>query len=189
MRRARRGRTEAAQLWLDESLDEPMLDASAEDDRHELDVLGEEGASASGEWSASVRAIVSASWQALEGGELAFEPLLPDDEALLEEQVQALALWCHGFLSGLGFSAPDVEATDAGAQRDAQADADAPATVGEILHDFAEITRAGLTEDDGADLEEADFALAELKEYVRVSVQIVFEELDARREAAARDVH
>ena len=52
--------------------------------------------------------LVRATWQTLAGGELAFEPLLPDEDAALEEQVQALALWCHGFLNGLGASAPDL---------------------------------------------------------------------------------
>jgi uncharacterized protein YgfB (UPF0149 family) len=63
------------------------------------------------------------------------------------------------------------------------------AEVGEILGDFAEMSRAGIDDEDVADRDRADFALAELKEYVRVSVQIVFEQLADRREAAARDAH
>jgi len=46
-----------------------------------------------------------------------------------------------------------------------------------------------LDDEDVTDRDRADFALAELKEYVRVSVQIVFEQLADRREAAARDAH
>ena len=65
----------------------------------------------------------------------------------------------------------------------------ASAEVAEILGDFAEIGRAGVDDEDAADRDQADFALAELKEYVRVSVQIVFEQLADRREAAARDAH
>ena len=51
------------------------------------------------------------------------------------------------------------------------------------------MSRAGVDDEDTADRTQADFALAELKEYVRVSVQIVFEQLADRREAAARDAH
>ena len=63
------------------------------------------------------------------------------------------------------------------------------AEVAEILSDFAEMSRAGIDDEDVTDRDRADFALAELKEYVRVSVQIVFEQLADRREAAARDAH
>ena len=171
----------AAELWLEESLE---ADASQEAD--ETDAL-EAQQRASAEWLASLHAIVAAGWQALEARELAFEPLLPDDEALLEEQVEALAVWCHGFLSGLGVSAPDVGARAALSEGETQAGADA--SLGEILSDFAEIARAGVTDDDSVDRAQAEFALAELKEYVRASVQIVFEELGARRAAAARDMH
>ena len=65
----------------------------------------------------------------------------------------------------------------------------ASAEVAEILGDFAEMSRAGVDDEDTADPTQADFALAELKEYVRVSVQIVFEQLADRREATARDAH
>jgi uncharacterized protein YgfB (UPF0149 family) len=46
-----------------------------------------------------------------------------------------------------------------------------------------------LSEAEAAGEDQPDFALAELIEYVRVCVQIVFEELAPRRAAAARDVH
>ena len=128
-----------------------------------------------------------AAWTALADAELAFDPLLPSDDALLEEQVQALALWCSGFLNGVGASAPDLVARNA--KPTEAAAATASAEVAEILSDFAEMARAGVDEEDAADADQADFALAELKEYVRVSVQIVFEQLADRREAAARDAH
>ena len=144
----------------------------------------------------TVRELVSATWQALAGGELAFEPLLPDEDAPLEDQVQALALWCHGFMSGLGAGAPELltRLADAGgkhaaAPADAGVAAEGSADVMEILADFAEISRAGLDEEDTADRDTADFALAELKEYARVSAQIVFENLAERRAAAARNTH
>jgi uncharacterized protein YgfB (UPF0149 family) len=91
--------------------------------------------------------------------------------------VQALALWCHGFLSGIGAAAPAAK------QRGA-ADASS-GEVREILADFSEISRAGLDDDDTADRNASDFALAELKEYTRMSAQIVFEELRPLRAARA----
>ena len=126
----------------------------------------------------SLREVVHATWQTLGGRELGFELLLPDEDAPLEDQVQALALWCHGFLDGLGTNAPELPSSRA---RESE--------VAEILADFAEISRAGVGEDDAADRDQAGFALAEIKEYARVSAQIVFEELAERRASAARDAH
>jgi uncharacterized protein YgfB (UPF0149 family) len=57
------------------------------------------------------------------------------------------------------------------------------------LRDFAEISRAGLSDDEAEGRDNPDFALAEIHEYVRVSAQIVFEELTPLRAAAERDVH
>jgi uncharacterized protein YgfB (UPF0149 family) len=131
--------------------------------------------------------LMGSSWQMLEGGDLKFEPLLPDEDALLEEQVQAVALWCHGFLSGLGGSAPDVGNRLEAAHR-AEGGTE-PAVIDEVLSDFAQISRAGLSAEDAADENQTDFALAEIKEYVRVSVQLVFEDLAPRRAAVAREVH
>ena len=128
-----------------------------------------------------------AAWTALADAQLEFEPLLPSDDAPLEEQVQALALWCSGFLNAVGATAPDLVGRNA--KPTEAAAAIASAEVAEILGDFAEMSRAGVDDHDTADRDRSDFALAELKEYVRVSVQIVFEQLADRREAAARDVH
>jgi uncharacterized protein len=159
------GGATAADLWLAECLkDRPRV--------------------AGGELEGSLRALVDSTWRALEQGALSFQPLLPDDDAPLEEQVEAFALWCHGFLGGLGASAPDVGRVPG---RDGLA-AGREDNVAEILADFAEFSRAGLSDDEAAGRERPDFALAQLVEYLRVSVQLVFEELDARR-AAVRDVH
>ncbi|HZF29008.1 MAG TPA: UPF0149 family protein [Gammaproteobacteria bacterium] len=182
------GGTDAALRWLEQALDD---DQSADDDAASIAPLRD-----------ALHELVEASFRMLDGESLAFEPLLPNDDALLEEQVQALAEWCQGFLAALGENAPEVagdggsakrqrpsERTSEGepaAEHDSQG---ASADVVEILEDFAEISRAGLTEDEAADRDQADFALAELKEYARVSTQIVFEELRPRRAAQSRDVH
>jgi uncharacterized protein YgfB (UPF0149 family) len=122
--------------------------------------------------------LVGTSVRMLDDGELTFEPLLPSDDAPLAEQVEALAAWCQGFLGGVGTTANALP------RRAAESDA-----LGEILRDFAEISRAGLSDEEAAGENQPDFALAEIHEYVRVSVQIVFEELAPERAAAARDVH
>jgi uncharacterized protein YgfB (UPF0149 family) len=118
--------------------------------------------------------LIGMSSKMLEDEELTFEPLLPSDDAPLSEQVEALAAWCQGFLSGVGSTAPGAAEGDA---------------LGEILRDFAEISRAALSEDEEAGHDQPDFALAEIHEYVRVSVQLAFEELAPVRAAATREVH
>jgi len=125
-----------------------------------------------------LEAIVATSAQMLDDDDLRFEPLLPNDDEPLAQQVEALAAWCQGFLSGIGSTHAAL------ANRPPASDA-----LGEILRDFAEISRAGLSDEEAEGQGSPDFALAEIHEYVRVSVQIVFEELGAERAAAMRDVH
>jgi hypothetical protein len=110
-------------------------------------------------------AVVDATSGDLGGGQLGFEPLLPDEDAALDEQVHALAAYCHGFLSGLALG---------GATSEPAGD------LAEILVDFAQISRAGANDEERENRDSADFALAQLKEYVRVGVQLAFEELGGR---------
>ncbi len=58
----------------------------------------------------------------------------------------------------------------------------------EILDDFSEITKAGAGEHAG---EEAEQAFVELVEYVRVSVQIIYDEMAPLRaeQASAKGLH
>ena len=138
---------------------------------------------ASAELREPLQNLLRSSWQTLHEAELAFELLLPADDSPLDEQVAALGAWCQGFLGGLGRSAPEVGRIDQDKPRAEQGPLE------EIMTDFAEISRAGITDEDTVDPTQAEFALAEVQEYVRVSVQIVFGELAERRGAAARDVH
>jgi uncharacterized protein len=133
-----------------------------------------------GELGASLADVMDTSWRVLEDRELAFEPLLPSDDASLDEQVQALALWCHGFVAGLGASAPDLTALPVARE--------SGNSVAEVVRDFTEISRASLGEEEATAEDQPDFALAELHEFVRAAVQIVFEDLASRR-ATARDRH
>jgi uncharacterized protein YgfB (UPF0149 family) len=153
------GGAAAARRWIADLLDDEPLTASPAALADDLEEL------------------VATSMTMLDDRELAFEPLLPADDEPLAEQVEALAAWCQGFSSGVG-------TTRALAGRSTPSDA-----LTEILRDFAEIGRAGLSEEEAAGGDHPDFALAEIHEYVRVSVQIVFEELAAERGAAASDVN
>lgn len=115
----------------------------------------------------ALRDLFSGTQDALVGEMLDFEPLLPTDDQPIGERTTALAQWCVGFLYGLGSSA----LPDAGGL---------PGEIGEVVRDFTEISRV---EVDKADSEESnESAYAELVEFVRVGVQLVFDELGALRE-------
>jgi len=115
----------------------------------------------------------------LEAGDMRFTLLLPDDEESLQVRTAALADWCHGFMHGL--------VSAGGADQGAPADALDSADASEILDDFSEITKAGASADEG---EESERAYVELVEYVRVSVQLIYDEtagLRAMPDAGAQE--
>jgi len=103
---------------------------------------------------------------ALGGPQMEFQPLLPRDEEPLDARASALGQWCKGFLYGLGSSS----------MNDA---AGLPGDVGEIVRDLSEITQVGVDAEEG--LESNEGAYAELVEFVRVGVQLVFDELEPLR--------
>jgi uncharacterized protein YgfB (UPF0149 family) len=147
-----------------------------------LDLLQDQELEPSIDLGAVLDDLIARSLQTLEERELGFAPLLPSDDEPLADRVQGLALWCHGFAGALGANAPEVAIRG-------HAEGEGAATIAEILADFAEISRAGLSDAEAEGEDAPDFALAELMEYVRVSVQIVFEELGPRRVAAASPSH
>jgi len=106
--------------------------------------------------------------EALSGTQMQFDLLMPDDDEPIELRAAALTQWCNGFVYGLG----------SGGSTDPEA---LPGDAGEIVRDLAQITRAGVDEHEGSEANE--LALAELVEFVRVGVQVVFEELGALRQA------
>jgi uncharacterized protein YgfB (UPF0149 family) len=114
----------------------------------------------------TLRELYTGTAQALLQPDMEFELLLPGDEETIDARTAALAEWCQGFLYGLG----------AGGIPDA---AGLPGEAGEIVRDFSEITRAGV--DAGEEPESNESAYAELVEFVRVGVQLLFEELAAAR--------
>ena len=108
--------------------------------------------------------IRDATMAALSGGEMTFEPMLPEDPGSLDDRVRALACWCSGFLYGLGRGGTLKQL---------------PGDLGEILDDFSEISRATIDGDEASDQAERDYA--ELVEFVRASVLLAWEELAPQR--------
>ena len=141
--------------------------------------------------------------ESLMQGLMEFEPLLPDEDAPLEQRVAALSAWCTGFLYGFGAGRPLT--------------GELSPEVDEMLRDFAEIARAEVggtgsgalsfrdpaadADDEQGDayeavdeeapalgaetVEENEAAFAELVEYVRAAAQLAYEELAPYRTAGA----
>jgi uncharacterized protein YgfB (UPF0149 family) len=121
-----------------------------------------DGTALSAESSAMIERVFTATATSFGEQGMEFEPLLPDDESPLNGRANALALWCTGFLYGLGTGhISDLEALNG--------------DVGEIVRDFTEISRASGDDADADDSNEQ--AYAELVEFIRVAAQVVFEEL------------
>jgi uncharacterized protein YgfB (UPF0149 family) len=121
-----------------------------------------DGTALSEESAAMIERVFTATATSFGEQGMEFEPLLPDDEQPLNGRANALALWCTGFLYGLGAGyVSDLEGMNG--------------DVGEIVRDFTEISRA--TGDDADSDESNEQAYAELVEFIRVAAQVVFEEL------------
>ncbi|MDP2325647.1 MAG: UPF0149 family protein [Gammaproteobacteria bacterium] len=123
-----------------------------------------------GQVGALLTTLAASSCAALEAGEMSFQPLLPDDGQPLVERVDGLAQWCQGFNHGL-FVAARI------------GDADAELNSGntaEIVRDFGDMAQVAVG-DEPPDAD-GEAAYAELVEYVRVSVQLVYEELTTVRQ-------
>ena len=139
-----------------------LLEASAQSD---------DGAGAA---TQALQRLRGESAEAFSSTQLGFAPLLPDDEEDLPARVRALSAWCEGFLYGLSSGKP-------------LAMKNCSAEFKEIVQDFTEFTRAGVSEEEDVELEET--AYAELVEYIRVGAQLIFLELHAKAPPAGRAVH
>ena len=102
---------------------------------------------------------------------LRFEPLLPADTMPLPQRAEALVEWCRGFLGGFGLAGV---ASRTALSEDAN----------EVLHDLASIAASRL---DCGDNDEDEFALNEVREFVRVGAMLLGAELmPAPRDLAAK---
>ncbi len=94
-----------------------------------------------------------------------FEPILPDDSDSTTIRADAIARWCEGFLHGLVSGSPDDNLK---ARLSSE-------PLSHIIKDMLQIARA--TIDEETDDEANESAYAELVEYLRVAVQLTYEEL------------
>lgn len=92
----------------------------------------------------------------LSNGELAFQPLLPADDAPLVRRVESLGQWCQGFLQGFGLAGGKTSGND---------------ELAETLRDLAAIAQVGCDETDSEQSESDLFAVCE---YVRLSAVDIF---------------
>lgn len=111
---------------------------------------------------------------ALASEDLSFNPLLPAEDSTLSERADALADWCRGFSYALSLSALQPSRILSDEAR-------------ELLNDVGAIAAAGHSADDDDD--EAEDALVELEEYVRVGVMLVYEEMQPVLSANRNSVH
>ena len=119
------------------------------------------------ETTEALRGVFQSTSAALGASDMEFALLLPEDEQPIDARANALGLWCQGFLYGLGASSIN-DATRL------------PGDVGEIVRDLTEITHVAV--DSGESVESNEGAYAELVEFVRVGVQLLFDELSPLRE-------
>lgn len=118
-----------------------------------------------GEPAAALAALAEHTLQALAAGDYGFTLLLPDDEQPLPRRAGAFAAWCRGYLSGLGLAG--IADT---------------ATLGEDARGFLrDVERFGALEVGPDAGEDDERAFAEVTEFVRMGVLIVY----AERETAA----
>lgn len=86
---------------------------------------------------------------ALEDDTLDYMPMLPDDQHLLEERVQALADWCNGVVLGFGLASGQLRPDEA-----------------ELLQDLQEVAAVEFESDDNDEDGEAGYV--DLLEFVRL---------------------
>ena len=128
-----------------------------------------------GEVQAVLDALFDYTYRQLSARQSAFQPLLPEEAGSVEERVEGLAHWCEGFLHGLVTSKAAL----------ANKDKLAAEPLSEIIKDLLQLTRA--TADPDEDEETNENAYSELVEYVRVTTQLVYEEMAQLRTPGAAE--
>jgi uncharacterized protein len=120
-----------------------------------LDVISSENNSESTallfQWFESIRKQLS---EGIE--EFSFDIFVPDEDTYLDEQAEALREWCQGFLWALAAN---------------ESSQDWPEEISEIISDIIEFTKldSRLAEDNNED----DYALQEIREYLRAAVFVI----------------
>ncbi|MCK4742992.1 MAG: UPF0149 family protein [Sulfuriflexus sp.] len=129
-------------------------------EQHDADLLAKEARETLEGFAAVVKV-------QLQGADFSYELMVPADDESLPNRVLALAQWCQGFYLGLGIAGIDDLKK-------------LPEDSREVVKDMTEIAGvenyAEETEQQPAS-EEDEAAYAELVEYLRVGVLLIFEEL------------
>ncbi len=115
----------------------------------------------SSELQQALERVFRAAAEQLPDPQMRFAIWLPPDDEPLDERTEALARWCSGLLAGLGVSGGGIEGL--------------PAETLEALEDVRRI--AGAEVEGEGDAEEEETAFAEIVEYVRVVVMMLYEDL------------
>ena len=91
--------------------------------------------------------------------------LLPDDEYPLIDRLEALSLWCQGFLLGFGLQFGDQSIDNS--------------EITESLQDISDISQLEVSADEG---EDAQIALVTVMEHIKVAVKVIYLELVIKKE-------
>jgi yecA family protein len=110
-------------------------------------------------------ALCATTWQQLVDRQSEFNLLLPDDQDPASVRTEVMAQWCEGYLHGLVAEKHSEDLKKRLAEE----------PLADIIKDMLEITRATVGDDDDNNIIDND--LAELVEYLRVAVQLTYEEL------------
>ncbi len=128
----------------------------------------DDGASVSvqiGAYRKALLKIIDENAKTLKDGDLEFELIIPDENYTIQERAEALSIWCQGFIDGVSFLL---------SEHDLKIDQSENKESFEIIEDFTQIS----TLDSHSINEEVDeeLALMELIEFVRLSVQMIYDE-------------
>ncbi len=104
----------------------------------------------------------------LQSDDFQFNLLLPDDSFSDAVRIESLANWCDGFVQGFFH----------GGLADDEKDG-APERVRESINDIMEISRVDVNVDEAEDADAIERQLVEIEEYLRVAIQVIFEEMGA----------
>lgn len=107
----------------------------------------------------------------LQSDDFQFTLLLADDGFSDAQRIESLADWCDGFVHGVFHDGWGVGAADNKTRLDG-----VPDRVRESINDIMEISRMSSNSDNDNDATERQ--LFEIEEYLRVAIQIIFEELN-----------
>ena len=114
--------------------------------------------------------LIAETLEKLNDTEMTFYPLLSPDSESLTNRTLSLSSWCGGFIDGFGLAI---------VQKNISMNPTKQGITGEIIEDFSQIsklTSASVMNEGGEEL-----AYMEVVEYIRVGVQLIFEESKAAK--------